>query len=847
MDRASARPVARRGTLWLDAFAADTRFALRHFARRPITTLVMFIILASGITISSLLFSWVQSLAFQPPAAIALRDDLVRIRGIDGYPDEQGFRRLSEDEFEAYRSLSQFSTVAGWIEGEGTFLGPDDTDARVLQQAPDQLPGGAISTSGAVKSRISFVTDNYFDALGLQMAAGPGLPKGRSGDAANSAVAVIDYYTWQQLFAKSREAIGTTIILNGVAVTIVGVAPVRFSGIQAQTGLQVWMPVSARALIAPRTGVDYIAFGRLRPGVTAQAATSAVQTIALNGPGMTDEMRREVKPSADVAQMLSANIDPSFDDMVLILFAMLGGLATVILLVTCTNVSALLTGLASARRQEIAIRLSLGAARGRIIRQLLTESAVLAVLAGAAALGLVMLVMKTALALLPPLPFTVGITWSLTGFTFIVALTVGIAFGLSPALHATRMALASVLRDSSRGVGTRGRLQKSLVIAQIAFTQPLIVGLAGFLLLVLGTMQPATLSDAADRVITISVAPTSNTNQSDEELRALMNRVLQQLQTTPGVEKAVIDWSGSVPLGKYIAESARAANAVVDISTKLVAEDYFSVLNVPVTRGRTFSWADVASVTISKVDIPIIIGTDLAAHLWGGADAIGRRMTSAYDTTTNMRSFVVVGVVDDPVARTRAPSERWATYVITNEHGVPQKLLLRTTSPAKAFLPTIRGVVNRAAPGAVTAVSTLADIEATDRRNLRLASGSVFVAGAIALLLAAIGLYAVVAFSVSQRTHEIAVRLAVGARGNQIARKFVIDGIKLSGIGMAIGLPLSLLGLRALMKTSETYDVQLTPVALIAAASVLVVAAAAAWIPARRAASVDPADVLRGG
>jgi predicted permease len=814
-----------RGTLWLDTLMADTRFALRHFARRPITTLVMFIILAVGMTITSLLFSWVHMFATQPPAAVALQNDLVRIRALDGYPDEVGYRRFEEEEFKEIRALSQFSSVAGWIEGDAAFVSPQSMDHR------------------AVNARVSFVTDNYFDVLGVHLAAGAGLPHDAEGDVTNSAVAVIDYHTWQKEFQKSRAAIGSTLSLNGLSVTIVGVAPERFNGIQAQTGMQVWVPTAARPLIAPRARVEYYAFGRLRPGVSAAAATSAVHTIATRA-GQATEERRNEKFGADVAVLLGANIDPGFQDTIYLLAAMLGGLGLIILLVTCTNVSALLTGMAAARRQEIAIRLSLGAARGRIIRQLLTESAVLALFAGGAAIGLVVLISKIAIKFLYMVPMELGIGWSMTSFTFAVALLVGVAFGLSPALHATRMALASVLRDSSSSAGgSRGRLQQGLVVAQIAFTQPLIVGLAGFLVLVLGTMKSRTMSDTADHVVTVSVMPTSSSAATDEEVRALMNRLLARVRESPGVENAVIDWHA--PLwGDFLANDG-ATKAPVSLVEQQVSPDYFSVLGIPIAAGRAFETADLAIANATQ--IPIIIGVDLATHMWGNANPIGRRLLAANDSLGAERAMVVVGVVNDPIGRTRMDNERFTTYIPADTTRPPHNLLVRTTTVAQTLLPRVREIVNAEAPGSVNEVNSLAKVEDDGRRLAKLASGGISLAGAIALTLAAIGLYAVVAFSVAQRKQEIAVRLAVGARGDQIARKFVYDGIRLSAIGMAIGMPLSLIGLRVLLATSRQYSVPLSPVALITAVCVVTVAAAAAWIPARRAATVDPAGVLRSG
>jgi predicted lysophospholipase L1 biosynthesis ABC-type transport system permease subunit len=214
---------------------------------------------------------------------------------------------------------------------------------------------------------------------------------------------------------------------------------------------------------------------------------------------------------------------------------------------------------------------------------------------------------------------------------------------------------------------------------------------------------------------------------------------------------------------------------------------------------------------------------------------------------TERRALTVVGVVDDPAARSQLPGGDPVVYVPADMLHPAQQMLIRTTSPARPLLPTIRDVVNREAPGAVADANTLAGLADQERANLRIVYGGISAASAIALLLAAIGLYAVVAFSVSQRMHEIAVRLSVGARGGQIARAFIGDGLRLSLIGMAIGLPLSLVALKLVLNPLLVYHVPVAPVAAIAALSVIIVAAAATWIPAQRAAAVDPAKVLRNG
>ncbi|HEX7239451.1 MAG TPA: ABC transporter permease, partial [Longimicrobiaceae bacterium] len=821
----------------VDALFADLRFALRQFARRPGTTLTMFVVLAVGMSISTLLFSFVHSYAVRPPPGIALRDDLVRIRGsrTDGAGGRYS-RTFSEDEFLGYRGLTgRFGAVAGWVDETVPLDAGGDAERRGLE------------------ARATFVTENYFSVLGVRPVLGPGLPSVRSDDPATAAVAVLGHAAWDQLFGRSPDVIGSTLTVNGVRVTVVGVAPERFTGARGLGGhssFQLWMPLPARRLVVPEPPGAFRAAGRLRPGVGPGAATAAVRVVAART-AATDEEVRALDPSTDVVPLLAANGDPMFDQDVRLMSLSVGLLGLLVLLVACTNVSALLTGLATARRQEIAIRLSLGAARTRLIRQLLTESALLATAAGAAALGIVWTVLRAVTRLVPLLPFEMGITWPATAFTFGVALAVGILFGLSPALHATRLAVASALQDSGGAIaGARARLQRGLVVAQIAFTQPLVVLLAAVLLVVLGEYRPRSRNDFGDRLITLSLRLPAGSG-TGQQLRATTARLADRLRATPGVEAAVVDWGGGAPLGAYVVHPgdrvAGALQSAIRLSGERAAEGHFRVMDIPLLRGREFAPGDAGSVE-SRTEAPVIVGADLARRLWAGADPVGRRLRAAGDSVKGAGTLVVVGVVDDPLAETRRAGEDYRVYLPPDTGRVPASMLLRTAGAAQPLVPAVRSVLQEEAPGMVARVRTLAEIEEEERRNFRLATGGVSAAGVMALLLSAVGLYAVVAFSVGQRTREIAVRIAVGARARQIARSFVADGLRLSALGLAFGLPLSLIGLRTLTTTLDGVPpVALGPVTAIAALGVGVVATAAAWIPARRAASVDPAVTLRGG
>ncbi len=835
-----------RGTRGLDELAGDVRFALRHFARRLGTTLTMFVVLAVGMSISTLLFSYVHAYAVQPPPGVALADDLVRIRGSQdagvGGRDSRGF---SEEELGEYRGMSgHFGAVAGWA------------DAMVALDAGDDAERGGLD------ARVSFATSNYFAVLGLKPVLGRGLPAD-DGDAAP--VAVIGYTTWERLFGRSPDVIGSTIAVNGVPVTVVGVAPERFIGMGPLSRWALWMPLSARRLVTPGAEGGLRAVARLRPGTRADEATAAARVVAartaaadaLRAPEAGEKIRR-LKRSTEVVPLRSASGDPMFERDVRLMSVMVGFIGLLVLLVTCTNVSALLTGLAAARRQEIAIRLSLGAGRARLVRQLLTESALLASGAAAAALGIVWLVLRTVLRLIPEFPLVLGINWAVTLFTFGVALAVGVLFGLSPALHGTRIAVASALRDSSASIAAaRARLQKGLVVAQIAFTQPLIVLLAAALLLILGNYEAQSRTPHADRLLRMSLRPAAPVTgaspaavQERQRLRATLDRLAERLRAAPEVEAAVIAWPRSTqPLGAYFVHPgdrvAGAPQNAVRLSGETAAGGYFGAMRVPLLRGREFGAGDVNPGR--SAEVPAIINTELARRLWAGADPLGRRLRAGSDSA-GARTLVVVGVIDDPRPEVSRAGEGFRVYLPPDTAQLSLSMLVRTAGAAEPLIPAIREVVSAEAPRMSPWVRTVAALEEDERRNFRMFTFGVSAAGVMALLLSAIGLYGVVAFSVSQRRGEIAVRLAVGARARQIVRKFIGDGLRLSALGLVIGLPVSLLGLRALLAADDSFRyVPLSSVTAIAALGVLIVAGAAAWIPARKAAAVDPAITLRGG
>lgn len=841
-----------RGWGLVDALEGDVRFAVRQYRRKPGTTLTMLAVLMIGVSIATALFSVLHSLASQPPPGVAGDADLVRIRGSQTLLGRRVARRFTYEELQEYRQLTtHFRDVIGWSDDAVT------------------IDAGAEEELRSLPALATFVTEDYFDVLGVRPVVGAGLPRSLAGSGAGETgerqAALLGYDTWQRLFGGRPDAIGATLEVNGVPMTVVGVAPQRFMVRDGENQFRLWLPLADRRVILPDAHPDgevFSAAARLREGVSVEAATAAVRVIAGRVGSSSLAENAGGTPGSEVVPLLAVNDDPGFEESLRLEILMFGGLGLLVLLITCTNVSALLTGLAMGRRREIAIRLSMGAARTRIIRQLLTESLLLATLAGAGALWIVWALQRMATAALPDIPVDLEIRWPTVAFTLGVVLAVGILFGLSPALHATRTTVGGALKDSSATMATaRAGLQRRLVVAQIALAQPLVVGVVALLFVTLSEYRSREPNEAGDHIVSVRLLSRTTgvgIQQQDEQnvgqLRIELERLLDRLEGTPGIAAAVPTLSMSTALDGYSVHPADRVPGGFEESLRMyapaAAPGYFDVLGVPVVMGREFVLSDPSpSPEAAAAEIPIIINAELARNVWPGADPLGRRLQAPSDTVLSARTLTVVGVVDEP-SEGRAMSVRHRAYLPMDYDrlGPSLGIVVRTTTPARAMIPEIRRVVQEEVPGlALTDASTIADLEAETRYELYTAFALLGGSGLLTLLLSATGLYAVIAFAVGQRTREIAIRMAIGARARRIVGVFVGDGLRLSVIGMLIGMPLSLVGLRLMLGAQDALAAPSLPaVASIAAIGVLCVAGAATWIPSHRAATIDPATTLRG-
>ena len=852
MLRAAESVREQRGLPWIESLAADARYAVRHFRRTPLSTVTMVLVLSLGIGTTVVLLTVLNALVTLPPPGIARDEALVRVRGslrMTGIADAHT-RLMSWPEVQAHAARAElFSSVAAHAD-ETAVVGTGD------------------ATTSPVTAKLVFATPNYFGILGVRAALGA--EPAAEADVlrmTTSPTAMISHAMWTRRFGAAPDVVGRIVRVNDVPVEIVGVAPPRFLGTSDGEPMTMWVPLAAYPLLQRRSAGAFLsadsvfltAFARLRPGVTATTATPVVAGIAerMFRPGQVgvpEHLARSdaaVAPTqagdADVVPMLAGNVRVSNRRDLLVSAAAAGGFALLVLLITCTNVSALLVGLAVARRREIGVRLALGARRGRLVRQLLTESVLLAAIAAAVGLVVTAVGIRVAGAALEDVQLVVD--WRVALGTCTVAIVTGLLFGLSPALHATRISLGEVLKSSASSVAaTRSRLQRALVVAQVALTQPLLVGLAVMIATMVTDMGRHAPAAAPERIVEIELDTWAG-RMSDGDRATRIAALVERVATMPGVVAAMPMQMGTVDAPLTVLPADRAAGVASDrvMNGRLVAAPagWFEAFGIPIVRGRDFDAGERAhspgAAELAPSYEAVIVGSDLARRLWGSANPLGRRLVMPVPGAAPM---VVVGVVDAAAAGPSDANGLVRVYVpySTLNTGV----VARTAGPASPMLDAMRRIVTAEAPQMpIARLQTVAQRDAAARRTLLRTSGAVAGGGLLALLLSAIGLYAVVAFAVGQRTREIGIRTALGAPRGHVVRMFFANGLALGVAGLVLGLPLSMLVTRVI---ASRLSWPMTTSPLLGAAIgvvVLAVALVAVWFPARRASRIEPIIALR--
>ena len=824
-----------RGARWVHDIPADASFALRYFARHKATTAIIVTVLALATGANTLIFSMFQAQFLRPAPAMPNVAAHVRIWGRERATQTARWRPrgFSNTELNALAQRHEvFRDIAAWTQDEVVLGGGDGTSARTVQA--------------------QFVTPNFFRTLGVMLSAGQGLRE--SADDTPDMTAVMAHATAEQLFGSAGAAVGQRIVVNELPLRIVGVAPPRFQGaLRGMNEPAVWIPVGARSLIvraSPRWLTDESALslvGRLATNASRAQATALARQVTVAS--LPDSATRVgMARTADVIGMNS--VPPGEDDAneTMLAFTAILAIGILILLVGCMNVSSLMVASAVGRRHEIAVRISLGASRARLVRQLVTESTLLAITGSAigltAAWWALTYMMKTEIDAVDLSPDA-----GTFAFVFVMALATGILFGLAPALHAIRDGAAAALRDSGAGAGGRSRLQRGFVVAQITLSQPLLVLLGTMLSLVITEYQPLS-KEMSRRVVAVEFRPikTGAPSERAEAVDSLVPRIAERSE----VLSAVPDATGFAIRGVVAAGRGDSLSTIVTMEG--AAPGWFGVVDVPIVLGRDVSFAD----TVETSSVPVVIGSDLARQLWGETGAVGRTLVSPSLPGWKQDSIAmtVVGVYD---ATRQIPGMSWnggiargdkpvRVYTARGKEWRHDRVLVRTRGLAGPFVPELQRFVRARAPS-LPVMSMLTLAQSDDRAYTEALKnvGMISAAATLALLLASLGLYGIVSLAVRQRTREIGIRIAVGAEPIRVARMFLGSGVRAGLMALALGLPLSVAALRVGLAKGLVIAPQVNPylIGLAIALVLLVVAAAATWIPARRAALVEPAVTLR--
>ena len=817
----------------MDTLLLDLKYSLRSLRRSPGFTLATIAILGLGIGANATIFSLVNAVLLRPPAGVENPGQLVAVYTSDfsgprfggsSYPDFLDFRDQT----------TAFSGVLAYNFNQVSFS--DGTHSE---------RGVGLTTTG-----------NYFSLLGVRPALGRTFLT--TEDTPGSApVAVISHGLWQRSFGGDSGVVGRAIKLSGRPFTIVGVAPRGFEGLMRGFGPDVWVPVGASegsgSFDRTRRGNrGLMVVGRLAPEKTLAEARTQLSVIAQHLYQAYPQNWTDVKNQARVVSVIpedESRLFPQMRGAVVGFMALLVVVVGLVLLIACANVANLLLAKAAARRKEMAVRLLLGAGNGRLVRQLLTESVVLGLGAGAAGLAVAGWVGGLINAFRPPVPVPISLSVALDTrvvvFTVAVSLVTAIAFGLAPALALARPQLAGALKNDLGAAPGRKhhRLRDALVVVQMAVSLVLLVG-GGLLIRALRSGQSIDPGMDAERVGMMSL-DLNLQGYGDGPGRAFYQQLLEKVRALPGVEGVAL--GSQVPLNPFGGERqgiaiqghARQEGEDLEFHESYVTPDYFRTLGVAVVRGRPFA----------KTDAPgapgvAMVNETFARRYWSGADPLGKRISLNGDQGPWLE---IVGVARDGKYGTLGedPTPYFLVPLAQHYRGGVTLFVRTQNDPAQMLGPvreTIR-MIDRDLP--VVDVRTLTQHLSASLLPQRIAATLLGCFGVLALLLATLGVYSVIAYSVSQRTREIGIRVALGADRREVVKLVVRQGMTLVNIGGCIGL-ISAGGVSHLIRNLLYGVSALDPITFIGVSLLLGgIALLACYLPARRAARVDPIVALR--
>ncbi len=829
----------------MDRLQRDLVFAVRTLARTPVITGAALLSLALGIGANTTIFTLINAVFLRGPVHVEEPDRLVSVffseegRGDEAVTNRFPFSRLN------YLDLEEGSRDV--FDGLVNVIGFGGAAMRVDGGEPEQVAGNLVS-------------GNYFDVLGVRAAHGRTFLPYEDETPGTHPVVVLSHSFWERRFGGDPSIVGSTVLLNSEGFEVIGIAPEGFNGTFTLGSPSFWMPMAMhdvflgglmREWFDQRRPGQTNAFGRLREGITLEQASGAVARVgnALEELYPIDNKNR----TFTLVPFKESMIAPQQRELFIRGGWMLMGVVGVVLLIACGNVANLLLAKASARRKEIAIRLSIGATRGELVRQLLTESLLLALAAGA--LGLLVAVWARSILWSMRPPFLDDSAMDLSfdpivlGFTLLVSLVTGVLFGLIPAVRATRPELVTDLKDASVSKpGRRFELREALVAAQVALSFVALIG-AGLFVRSLGAATEIDVGFEPEGLVAMNFDVGANGYEQPQG-RAFFERVLERAAAVPGVER--VGLATSVPMVSFdILRSVYGEGRTEDderngkytlVST--VSPDYFRTAGIELLKGRTFNERDHA-------DAPavVVVSQAMADEQWPDEDPIGKRFHFHGQDDLERE---VVGVVETSKFGSLGEPPQSVTYMpVEQNYRDVMTLVARGSSSGsggdpEALLGTLRKEMQQLDPTlAITGVQIVEESVGQSLWTARMAAGLLGILGALALVLAAIGLYGVMSHAVGQRSRELGIRMAMGADRSELVGLVLKRGMILAGAGLLLGVGVALFLSRGL--TTLLYGVSPSDFTtyLVTVGILLLVTLVANLLPARRATRIDPVKVLR--
>ena len=817
-----------------DSWLQDLRYAVRLLRRNPLFALTAVLSLAIGIGANTTIFTIANALLFKPPLGVA---DASRLVDVGRSQDGQGFDNGS---YSNYLDIRARNTVFSGIYAYR--LGPEPMSLRGKDGA-ERIYGEMVST-------------NYFNVLGTPPHIGRLFTSDDSEQPGATPLAVLSHRFWMRRFNGDPAIVGQTLVLNGRPLTVIGVTPEGFHGTTVLTS-DLWVPVNMvgelasrlpPAILTSRESAWLVMGARLKPGVTVGQAQAELANI---GRALEQEF-----PDANRGRglrVVASSPLPGDGAPVAAFMAVLMAIVMLVLAIACANVAGVLLARATTRRREIAVRLAIGAGRGRLIRQMLVESTLLFLIGGSGGLVLARLMTGALLSLLPAVPLPIDVTLALDGravvFTLTLSLVAAILSGLAPAFHASRADVVGALKSDTQGGPERIWLRHAFVVSQVALSIVLVVGAGLFA----RALQRASEIDPGfdPHGVELATLDLSLGGYTADTGRVFARELIRRVRETPGVQAAAL--SAVMPLGdRGIGLGGLAVPGVeprngrrfFDVDWNVITPGYFATMKMALSTGRDFSDAD-------REGTPsvVIVNETAARQWWPRQDALGKTLLQENgrpDAPDAVRTLTVVGVARDSKYRNLGEDPRPFVYVPIQQQYMSRTVIAARSAHGQRLAGELRALLASMNPNLPIVQSLTFD--AYSQLGLlpqRIAASVAGSLGLVGVLLAAIGIYGVTAYMVSSRTREIGIRMALGAERASVVRMVLRQGLTLTMIGAAIGLAVAAAASRLL--GSLLFGVGATdPLTFIGSTLLFfVVGAAACYVPARRATAIGAMDALR--